>query len=117
MALTKAQRRIVDDIEEILRLGSYDWRVVEELYEPDARLGQLKRIKLDFVRMKVIGDYVFADELLSVIIVAHFFPVKDFPWKNKKMRTFMHFIMESYFYCVSSLQLKKVVRSTAEWRR
>jgi hypothetical protein len=99
MALTRAQRRIVGEIEELLRLGSYDWRVVEELYEPDARLGQLKRIKLDFIRMKVIGDYVFADELLSVIIVAYFFPLKDFPmrWKNKKMLTFMHFIMEELF--------------------
>jgi hypothetical protein len=26
---------------------------------PDARLQQLKRIKLDFLRAKVIGDYVF----------------------------------------------------------
>src|SRR5262249_19278490 len=99
MALTRAQQRIVGEIEELLRIGGYDWRVVEELYEPDARLEQLKRIKLDFIRMKVIGDYVFADELLSVIIVAYFFPVKDFPmrWKNKKMLTFMHFIMEELF--------------------
>ena len=99
MALTRAQQRIVGEIEELLRIGGYDWRVVEELYEPDARLEQLKRIKLDFIRMKMIGDYVFADELLSVIIVAYFFPVKDFPmrWKNKKMLTFMHFIMEELF--------------------
>jgi hypothetical protein len=99
MAPTRAQRRIVGEIEEVLRIGGYDWHVVEELYEPDARLGQLERIKLDFIRMKVIGDYVFADELLSVIIVAYFFPVKDFPmrWKNKKMLTFMHFIMEELF--------------------
>ena len=62
MAVTRAQGRIVGEIEELLRIGSYDWRVVEELYEPDARLEQLKRIKLDFIRMKVIGDYVFADE-------------------------------------------------------
>jgi hypothetical protein len=99
MALTRAQQRIVGEIEELLRIGGYDWRVVEELYETDARLEQLKRIKLDFIRMKVIGDHVFADELLSVIIVAYFFPVKDFPmrWKNKKMLTFMHFIMEELF--------------------
>lgn len=96
MQLTKAQRRTVEEIEEILRIGGYDWRVVESLYEPAARLEQLKRIKLDFIRMKVIGDYVFVDELLTVIIVSYFFPVKSFPkrWKNKKMLTFMHFIME-----------------------
>jgi len=56
MTLTRAERRIVGEIEELLRIGSYDWRVIEELYEPDARLEQLKRIKLDFIRMKVIGD-------------------------------------------------------------
>ena len=99
MALTKAQRRVVDEIEEILRLGSYDWRVVEALYEAGARLQQLKRIKLDFIRMKVIGDFVFVDELLTVVIVAYFFPVKDFPkrWKNKKMLAFMHFVIEELF--------------------
>ena len=49
--------------------------------------------------MKIIGDYVFVDELLSVIIVSYFFPVKTFPkrWKNKKMLTFMHFVMEELF--------------------
>lgn len=99
MALTKAQRRVAGEIEGVLRIGGYDWRQVEAIYEPDARLAQLKRIKLDFIRMKVIGDYVFADELLTVIIVAYFFPVKNFPkrWKNKKMLTFMHFVMEELF--------------------
>jgi hypothetical protein len=99
MALTKAQKRTVDEIEELLRIGGHDWRVVEELYEPDARLEQLKRIKLDFIRMKVIGDYVFADELLTVVIVAYFFPVRKFPrrWKDKKRLTFLHFVIEELF--------------------
>jgi len=111
MALTTAQQRIVRDIEELLRLGSYDWRVVDQLYEPDARLEQLKRIKLDFIRMKVIGDYVFADELLTVIVVAYFFPVRDFPkrWKNRKMLTFMHFVMEELFF-LRKLALVKEIR-------
>jgi hypothetical protein len=111
MAVTRAQGRIVGGIEELLRIGSYDWRVVEELYEPDARLEQLKRIKLDFIRMKVIGDYVFADELLTVVIVAYFFPVRNFPkrWKDKKMLTFMHFVMEQLFM-VQKLALVKEIR-------
>ena len=33
MALTKTQRRTVEEIENILRVGGDDWRVVEELYE------------------------------------------------------------------------------------
>ena len=72
---------------------------MEALYEAGARLQQLKRIKLDFIRMKVIGDFVFVDELLTVVIVAYFFPVKDFPkrWKNKKMLAFMHFVIEELF--------------------
>ena len=39
------------------------------------------------------------DELLTVIILSHYFPGKDFPqrWKNKKMVTFMHFVMEELF--------------------
>jgi hypothetical protein len=65
MALTRAERRIVGEIEALLKIGAYDWRAVEELYEDrDERLAQLKRIKLDFIRMNVISDYVFADELL-----------------------------------------------------
>lgn len=111
MALTKAQRRTVDEIEKVLRLGGCDWRVVEKLYEPSARLGQLQRMKLSFIRMKVIGDYIFADELLSVVIVAHFFPVENFPkrFKDKKMRTFMHFVMEELFM-VRKLALVKEIR-------
>jgi len=95
-----------------LRVGGYDWRVVEELYEPAARLPQLQRIKLDFIRMKVIGDYVFVDELLTVIIVSYFFPVKSFPkrWKNTKMLTFMHFIMEELFL-VRKLAMVKEFRA------
>jgi hypothetical protein len=112
MALTKAQRRVVGEIESVLRTGGYDWRTVEDTYEPDARLPQLERIKLDFIRMKVIGDYVFADELLTVIIVAYFFPVRDFPkrWKNRKMVTFMHFVMEELFL-LRKLALVKEIRA------
>jgi hypothetical protein len=111
VALTKAQRRLVHEIQEILRFGSYDWRVIEE-YEPEARNQQLLRIKLDFIRMKVIGDYVFADELLSVIIVSYFFPVRNFPkrWKDKKMRTFMHFVMEELFL-LRKLAVVKEIRA------
>jgi hypothetical protein len=111
MPLTRAQRRLVHEIEEVLRLGSYDWRVVEELYEPDARLQQLKRIKQDLIRAKVIGDYVFVDELLTVIIVSYFFPVRNFPrrFKNKKMKTFMHFVMEE-MYVTRKLALVKEIR-------
>ncbi len=50
MALTRTQRRIVGEIEELLRIGGYDWRVVEESYEPDARRAQLERIKLGGVK-------------------------------------------------------------------
>jgi hypothetical protein len=112
MALTRAQRRIVGEIEEVLRIGGYDWRVVEELYEdPDERLAQLKRVKLDFIRMKVIGDYVFADELLTTVVVSYFFPVRKFPkrWKDKRMRTFMHFVMERLFM-LQKLALVKEIR-------
>lgn len=111
MPLTKAQRRLVGEIEEVLRIGSYDWRVVEKLYEPDARLEQLKRIKQDFIRAKVIGDHVFVDELLTVIIVSYFFPVADFPkrYKGKKIRTFMHFVMDEMF-TLRKLALAKEIR-------
>jgi hypothetical protein len=58
MTLTRTQQRVVRDIENLLRIGGYDWRSVEKDYdEPEERLAQLKRIKLDLIRMKVIGDY------------------------------------------------------------
>jgi hypothetical protein len=120
MSLTRAQRRIVGEIEEILRIGGYNWRIVEELYEPDARLEQLKRIKLDFIRMKVIGDYVFADELLTVVIVAYFFPVRNFPkrWKDKKMLTFMHFVMDQLFMLQKLALVKEIRKFERErWRK
>jgi hypothetical protein len=112
MPLTRAQRRMVDEIEGVLRIGSYDWRQVEELYEPDARLSQLQRIKQDFIRAKIISDYVFVDELLTVVIVSYFFPVSAFPkrFKEKKIRTFMHFVMEEMF-TLRKLALVKEIRN------
>jgi hypothetical protein len=83
-AVTRAQGRIVGEIEELLRIGSYDWRVVEELYEPDARLEQLKRIKLDFTdisptiivkqRFEAVGGELMevAPDRLSGIIKADY---------------------------------------------
>jgi hypothetical protein len=111
MALTRAERRIVGEIEELLRIGGYDWRVVEELYELAARRPQLERIKLGFIRMKVIGDYVFADEMLTSVIVAYFFPPRKFPkrWKDKRIRTFVHFVMERLFM-LQKLALVKQIR-------
>jgi hypothetical protein len=111
MALTRAERRIVGEIEALVRIGGYDWRVVEEVYEPEVRRPQLGRIKLDFIRMKVIGDYVFADELLNAVIVAYFFPLRKFPkrWKDKRIRTFGHFVMERLFM-LQKLALVKQIR-------
>jgi hypothetical protein len=112
MALTRAERRIVGEIEALLKIGAYDWRAVEELYEDrDERLAQLKRIKLDFIRMNVISDYVFADELLTAVIVGYFFPVRKFPkrWKDKRIRTFGHFVMERLFM-LQKLALVKQIR-------
>ena len=49
--------------------------------------------------------------MLTVVIVAYFFPVRDFPrrWKNKKMLTFMHFVMEELFI-LRKLALVKEIR-------
>jgi hypothetical protein len=83
----------------VLRISGYNWREVEAHYEPDQRLGQLEQIKLDFMRAKVVGDYVFVDELLTVTVVSYFLPPKDFlkRYKDRKMRAFMHFVMEELF--------------------
>jgi hypothetical protein len=55
---------------------------------------------------------VFVEELLTVVIVGYFFPVRDFPkrWKNKKMLTFMHFVMEELFL-LRKLALVKEIRA------
>ncbi len=110
MSLTKAQRRVVGEIEDLLRISNSDWRAVEERHVPEARLGQLERIKLDLLRMRVISDYVFADELLTVIIVAYYFPVKDFPkrWTNPKMRSFLHFTMEDIYLLRKAALVKEI---------
>ena len=111
MALTKAQRRLSAEIAEILGMAGMDWRTVEDDYEPAARLHQLLRIKQDFIRAKIISDYVFVDELLTVTIVSYFFPTKQFPsrFRKKKFRTFMHFVMEE-LYLLRKLALVKEIR-------
>ncbi|RWB79140.1 MAG: hypothetical protein EOQ50_04865 [Mesorhizobium sp.] len=111
MTLTRAQKRIVGDIEEILRIGGYDRWAVEETYEPDARRSQLDRMKMDMIRMKVIGDYVFVDELLSVVMISYFFPAKDFlkRYRQKKVRTFVNFVLDD-LYLVRKLAAVKEIR-------
>ena len=82
MPLSKAERRIAGEIEKIIEVANYNWRDIEEYgLPPEAGRSRLEHIKRDFIRMKVIADYVCVDELLSILIVSYFFqrPGKIFP--------------------------------------
>jgi len=114
MALTKKQRRLRTEIEEIADvIGMDHWKI--EAYTPDTRTVFLELIRNKLVRSEIIIKYTLIDELLSVIICHFYFkkPDKEFSfrklWKTKRFRIFNHHILEE-LYLLNKLRLVRAIR-------
>jgi hypothetical protein len=97
--LTRAERRLRDEIEEIASLVKMDvWNIKD--YEGDERRYRLQEIKDRLVRSEVILKYALIDEFLTDVICIYYFrkPKKTLMfqqlWRTKHSRIFVHYIMD-----------------------
>ena len=103
-ALTRAERRLLSEIEEIASAVSMDFWNIEKNYDPKSREDRLTLMKNTFVRSDVILKYTLIDEYLTDIICDYYFhrPKKSEIgyrqlWRTKHFKIFVHFLMDETF--------------------
>jgi hypothetical protein len=94
--LTKYQKRLVRELQEIYDLLSLDFYDIKA-YPKAQRTTRLELMKRAAVRAEVVTKYTLIDEYLSSELCIHFFgEEKSFPvlWKTKKFKLFNHHFLE-----------------------
>jgi hypothetical protein len=101
--LTRAERRLRSEVEEIASLVEMDVWDIENYKPGKPRRYCLELMKDKFVRSEVIFRYTFIDECLTDIICDYYFhrPNKKNSyrrlWKTKHFKIFVHFLMDETF--------------------
>ena len=88
--LTKFQRKLVRELEEIYDLLALDFYDIKA-YSRTERTTRLELMKRAAVRVEVVTTYTLIDEYLASELCIHFFGTeRDFPalWKTKKFQLF-----------------------------
>jgi len=109
--LTRKQRRLVRQIDQIVETFGLDYRDIRG-YERDARTPVLEIMKNKLVRGQVILWYALIDEFLNNKICHYYFGRKrSFPklWKTKSFQRFNHFMLEE-LYPLQKLRLVNAIR-------
>ncbi len=123
MALTKLQRRLRKEVEEIAKMVMVDHWNVETLHR-ELRTVALQIAISRLVIAEVITRYTLLDELLADYLCRYYFKKPDSPrfiyWQRKKFRMFVHFMLDE-MYLLKKMQmvhaikpLPKVVRETIQ---
>jgi hypothetical protein len=98
MALTRAQKAKVRELEEISRLAGVDfWNVEHSTDDNDVKNIVLELAKDRLVRCDVVHSYVLVDELLCELMARYFFdPTKTSIqlWKTERFKMFNYHILE-----------------------
>lgn len=95
--LTKRQRKLVKEIQEIADLNGLDYRDLADLDTRD-RTFRLTRVRDLFIRVTVVSDYILIDQQLSSLIIQYFFRKRGNRFQRTKMyRVFSLGILEELF--------------------
>lgn len=96
MALTKKQKQLCAELEEISEIVAVDYWNIED-YDVPSRTIQLDLMKRALVNSWIIGKYTLIDETLGGIICRYFFPKRPFHelWRTKRFQLFNYHIIES----------------------
>jgi hypothetical protein len=95
--LTKRQRELINELDEIVELIGWDYNKARELddnYERTAYLGLVKR---QLIAAAVIQRYVLYDEFLNLAISRYYFGAeRSFPqlWRTKRFQRFQYYLLE-----------------------
>jgi len=109
-SLTKSQKNLITEIDQIVESAGLDYKNVENL-ENEARIAILRNIKDQVVRSTIIMDYVLIDEHLCQIIINYYFGSNSSSiklWRTKKFKLFNYYILEK-LYLVNKLDHAKEI--------
>ncbi len=111
-SLTRKQRRLIKELQELSSLFSLDYYNIENIeeYPEDTRTTYLELAKDKLVRSQVIIWYTLIDEFLNIELSHYFFGRKKsflYLWRTKRFQHFNHFVLEE----LSLLQKLRFVRS------
>jgi hypothetical protein len=73
MGLTRTERKLRAEVEEIAFLIDLDFWAIEEHYKPEARKFKLQLMRDKLVRGEVISKYTMIDEFLTDVICDYYF--------------------------------------------
>jgi hypothetical protein len=102
-ALTKAERKLRYEVEQIASAVEMDVWNIEQHQRGAGRAFHLKVMKDKLVRGEVVIKYALIDEFLTDVICDYYFHRPDKTksyrslWKTKKFRTFVHYLMDETF--------------------
>ncbi len=93
--LTRKQRRLVKDLDEISRIVVHNYHDVLKMRR-EVRTDVLTVTIREIIRGEVITQYTLIDEYLAVEMCRYFFGSSDFPrlWKTRLFERFNYFVVE-----------------------
>jgi hypothetical protein len=105
MALTRTEKRLRAEVEEIAAAVRMDvWNIEGYKQPPFDRKSLLRIMKDKLVRSHVILKYTYIDELLTDIICDYYFYLDSKKnttyktmWGKKRFRVFVHYLMDETF--------------------
>ncbi|MGC2079473.1 MAG: hypothetical protein WA728_26325, partial [Xanthobacteraceae bacterium] len=116
-ALTRAERRLVSEIEKIASIVGMDFWNIEKHYERESWPSRLKLIRDGFVRSDVILKYTLIDEFLTDMICDYYFrrPNKKRKgyrqlWRTKPFRIFVHYLMDETFLLKKLMTVEAITK-------
>jgi len=116
MSLTRTERKLQSDVQEIAVLIGVDFWAIEEHYKPKYRKAKLELMKDKLVRSDVIYCYTMIDEFLTDVICDYYFqrPNKSQSyaslWRTKHFRVFVHYLMDET-YLLKKLSMVEAIKS------
>jgi hypothetical protein len=110
--LTRAQARIIAEIDEVTDELGLGHRTIVEKWEGSEHLTTLLGfVRRELVAAAIVHEYTYIDELLGSIIARYFLgaPGGRRAWRTRRFRRFNYFILEK-LYVVQKLALVRDIR-------
>jgi hypothetical protein len=113
MALTRLQKRLYKEAEEIAEMAQVDfWNIEKE--EARWRTISLRMAIAHLVTIVVVTRYTLLDEVLTNYLCTYFFKKSNSKrfgdyWKQKKFRLFVHYVLDE-MYLLKKMQMVHAIR-------
>jgi len=113
MALTKLQRKLRKEAEEIAEMAQVDFWNFEEEMEGEWRTVSFRVAIAHLVTAEVVTRYTLLDEILTDYLCRYYFkkPGKSryIFWNRKKFRLFVHFMLDE-MYLLKKMQMVHAIK-------